>query len=281
VGAAQTAATGLVLDAQFGYIVTTTAAVAGAAGLQVQPAQLVEQPARLLGTDPQTGVSVLAINAAGLQAASVGDSDRVVPGQTLFALVGTHGGPAVVHALLVNAVHRTLLVAWPGTGGGVQLEDVMLLDLGGGSPSALEGAPLVDGSGQVVALATNVPLGGVQSLVGLASDAWLPAADQLAQSGAVTRPWLGISYTPWDLAAAQGTYLAAGVLVTAVTPGSPADLGGIRAGDVVSKLDDQELDQTHPLSRLLLGDRANQRVTLTVIRAGQQLLVPLTLGSGG
>ena len=114
----------------------------------------------------------------------------------------------------------------------------------------------------------------------LASNDVQPELEQLLQAGQLAVPWLGADAT-WlsaGEAAVQGR--ASGSLVGDVTLGSPADLAGVRTGDVITQLDAFKLDDAHPLPQVLRAQfKPSQRVTMTIWRAGSTRQLELTLGS--
>ena len=101
---------------------------------------------------------------------------------------------------------------------------------------------------------------------------------QILQNGQVTIPWLGA--TTSDLSAQVATLqkLPQGGLVESVTAGGPAAGAGLQAGDVITGLDEVQLDAAHPLTLLLRSQfHIGQRVTVTYTRAGTSSQVQLTL----
>ena len=69
-----------------------------------------------------------------------------------------------------------------------------------------------------------------------------------------------------------------GVIITQILPSSPAAQSGLKVNDVITKINTQQIDGTHPISSILLHTRPGDKVTLTIIRDGKQQTVDLTLG---
>jgi serine protease Do len=105
-------------------------------------------------------------------------------------------------------------------------------------------------------------------------------ADELIKNGKIDRAFIGIRYTPLTprAAVALGLPAAAGIRITAVDPGTPAAQAGLRAGDIVTKFNDQQIDEQHPLQLLLVKTRAGDRAKLTIIRGTETATVEVTLG---
>jgi putative serine protease PepD len=102
--------------------------------------------------------------------------------------------------------------------------------------------------------------------------------EQIIQSGQLVVGSLGAQTVTVgaDEATVRGT--AAGARVTSVTPGGPAEKAALRPGDVIVQLDDQRLDDAHPLPQVLRSRfKPNQKVTVTYARAGSTSQVQLTL----
>jgi S1-C subfamily serine protease len=104
-------------------------------------------------------------------------------------------------------------------------------------------------------------------------------ATQLIQTGHVNEPYLGVTYEPVDETAAATYGLTVGALVKRVTSGSPADHAGLRVNDVITQVDGQAIDDSHPLKDVLRQFHPGDRVSLTLRRGGQTLTVQVTLGT--
>ena len=105
-------------------------------------------------------------------------------------------------------------------------------------------------------------------------------SNELIKNGAIVRGFIGISYTAMTprQAASLGLSAPAGIVVSSVVAGSPAQAAGIRVGDIVTKVNDQQIDQEHPLQSIMLRSRPGDKVKLALIRDGQTQTIDLTLG---
>jgi serine protease Do len=106
-------------------------------------------------------------------------------------------------------------------------------------------------------------------------------ANELIKNGKIERGAIGIGYnllTPRTAAALGLPAQTQGIIVTQILTGSPAGQAGLKANDVIAKVNDQQIDDTHPISSILLHTRPGDRVKLTIIRDGKQQTVDLTLG---
>jgi S1-C subfamily serine protease len=105
-------------------------------------------------------------------------------------------------------------------------------------------------------------------------------ANDLIKNGSISRGFIGITYTPVTprQAASLGLSAPAGINVTGIQRSSPAESAGIRVGDIITKINDQQIDQQNPLNSLMLKLRAGDKARLTLIRDGQTQTVEVTLG---
>ncbi|NJD58489.1 MAG: PDZ domain-containing protein, partial [Anaerolineae bacterium] len=108
-------------------------------------------------------------------------------------------------------------------------------------------------------------------------------SDQLFQIGYVSRPNLGISWQPITprVAAIYRLPVQYGVYITDVTSNSPADLAGLRAGDIITGIDATTIDETHAYLNTLFQYSAGDTVNLTVMRNNREIQVQVTLGESG
>jgi len=106
-------------------------------------------------------------------------------------------------------------------------------------------------------------------------------ADELIKNGRIDRGTIGIQYQPVSARSAVSLGLPAqttGVLVVQIVPGSAAAQAGIKVRDVVTKINDQVIDNEHPVATIMTKFRPGDKVTLTIIRDGNTVKVDVTLG---
>ncbi|HEY7030288.1 MAG TPA: trypsin-like peptidase domain-containing protein [Thermomicrobiales bacterium] len=264
---------GYIVDDQ-GHVVTNNHVVAGGTAFEVQFYDGTTVDATVVGTDPFQDVAVLKLDLkAGQRVPGVlgfGDSDTVRPGDQVIAIGTPYGEYAnTVTTGSVGAVNRAL-----DTGDGYALPN--LIQHSAPIYEGDSGGPLLNMSGQVigmnVAKATQSPTGvsgDDQTGIGfaIASDAVKDIVDQIIATGKVSRAYLGVRT------------LQDGQSVVSVEAGSPAADAGLEAGDVITAMDGQDVDATHPFLNMLIFDhKPGDKVDLTVDRDGQSLTVSVTLG---
>ncbi len=272
---------GVIIDSR-GYIVTNYHVIEGQRGLEVIFSDGTKAPATLKGTDPFTDLAVIKVDVPVPAVATWGDSDRLEPGQPVVAIGSALGDfRNTVTAGVVSALGRDLEDAnTPALRNLIQTDAAI--------NSGNSGGPLVDLNGNVIGINVAVVRGaGLNIAEGLGfaipSNTAREVANQIINTGAVRRPYIGISYqniTP-QIAAYYGLARNQGVLVGEVQAGSPADKAGIRPGTIITKFDGQALDEKTSLLELLMQRQIGDSVKLTVLLpdAQSETEVTIVLGS--
>ena len=259
-----------------GYIVTNINVIAGASGMTVLiPGDATAHEARLIDYDCQTAVAVIKIDKVnGLPTLAFADPTALVQGQVIVAVGGPVDGNAISPGY-VSAMHRLTSVRDPvNLGRTLQLSDTIVTNavIDGGT----SGGPLLNVGSQVVGIAIESP--STVSGFGLNVADIQDDVQQILSSGQIVVASLGAAtgdVTP-ENSALNG--LPQGSQVVSVDKVGPAASAGLRAGDVITQIDDVRIDAAHPLS-LLLRSRfhPNQRVTVTYTRATSSTQAELTL----
>ncbi len=263
-----------------GYIVTNNHVVENARMLQViLRDQSKPYDARIVGTSPDDDVAVLKIDAQNLPALSWGDSNALKVGQLAIAIGSPLGQQNSVTKGVISALHRSITVPDPSTGMTEQILNAIQTDATINPGNS--GGPLLNSGGQVVGV--NFALEQAQAGPGLGfaldGNAARDIAEQLISTGHVNRPFLGVTYEQLDETAAASENLVVGALVTDVSPGSPAEHGGIKVHDVITKVNDQAIDDDHPLVAVLRQFAPGTKVSVTVYRNGKSQTLQVTLGT--
>jgi serine protease Do len=277
---------GFIYDAE-GHILTNSHVVEGASDLVVSLTDGRSFPAKLIGHDTQTDLAVVQISGRNLPVADLGDSSRLKVGEWVIAIgnaLALPGGPTVT-AGLVSALDRTIQEPGDGQGQGPYLFSLIQTDAPINPGNS--GGPLVNLAGQVVGINT-LTIGQVGSSsyaqdigFAIAIATAKPIADQLVASGEVTHPYLGADYVPYSpaLAARYGLEALYGIVVTDVAVGSPAELAGIRARDLILDANNSPLNRESALAEVLHQHKPGDLLTMTVMRGSQRLKVRVRLAA--
>jgi serine protease Do len=245
-----------------GVILTNAHVVAQAQAVTVTLADGRRLPGTIIGRDPSVDVAVVRVPLTNAQVAPLGDSDRLVVGQTAIAIGNPLGFERTVTVGVVSALNRSLR--------GSTLEPLIQTDAAISPGNS--GGPLLDSQGRVIGINTAViRVEGAEGLgfavpINLARD----VANQLLETGRVRRAYLGIAQadvTP-PIAEQFGLPVREGVLVFDVQPGAPAQRAGLRARDVIVRLGDTPIRQGGDLRRALREASPGATVPVEVARAG-------------
>ncbi len=264
---------GFIIDAA-GYIVTNNHVVGDASAVKVELTDGRELPARVIGTDPQTDLALLKVEAGGpLPAVTWGDSDQLRVGDWVVAMGNPFGLGGSVTAGIVSARGRQI--------GAGPYDDFIQTDAPINPGNS--GGPLFNANGEVVGINTAIyaPSGGNVG-IGFAVPARMArhVITDLQQDGRVARGWLGVSMQPLNAELASALRLpdTRGVLVAGVEPGSPAAQAGVKAGDVVVGIDGRPVAAARDLAIAVAEASPRSTATLTLLRDGQRVDQAVTLG---
>jgi len=264
----QSLGSGVIVSAD-GYILTNNHVVAEAAEIKVKLLDGREFMAKAVGQDAKTDLAVLKIEASGLNAAVLGDYERIQVGQWVMAVGNPFGLEGTVTVGVVSAKGRHL--------GLNPIESFIQTDASINPGNS--GGPLVNLKGEVIGI--NTAMAGGQGL-GFAVPCNIArnVLDQIRSKGKVVRGWLGISMQPVTPDMIEGLKLkeARGVLVSNVFAGEPADRAGLKAGDIIVRVGETTVAGTDELQMLVGSRMPGEKLSLVVLRDGKE--VPLTVQLG-
>ncbi len=255
-----------------GFIVTNNHVIEGADEITIEFFEGFELPAELIGTDPNTDIALLKVEAdRPLPYVLFGDSNTARVGDWVMAMGNPLGQGFSVSAGIVSARNRAL----SGT-----YDDYIQTDAAINRGNS--GGPLFNMEGEVIGVNTAIlsPNGGSIGIgFSMASNVVTRVVDQLQEFGETRRGWLGVRIqdVDEDVAEALGLEEAKGALVSDV-PEGPAKEAGVLAGDVIVTFDGREVEDTRQLVRIVANSPVGKTVRVVVNRDGQTetLLVTLT-----
>jgi Do/DeqQ family serine protease len=265
------AGSGVVVDPD-GYILTNNHVIENAHEIIVRLSDARKFTARLVGRDPKTDLAVLKIDApAPLPAAELGDSDRLRVGQWAIAIGNPFGLDRTVTVGIVSATARSRL--------GVATYESFIQTDASINPGN-SGGPLLNLDGRVIGINTAIVSTGQGIGFSIPINMAREVMRQLIDRGRVVRGWLGvvIQDVTDELARSFGIGEGEGVLIADVVKGGPGDGAGLRPGDVVVEFDGSAVREVPDLQRRAAASRPGQTVALVVVRQGQRVAVPVTIG---
>jgi serine protease Do len=257
-----------------GHIVTNNHVVDKASEIHVRFTDKTDVPAKLIGRDPSTDIAVLKIEPRpGMAVASWGDSDKMEPGAWTIAIGSPFGLGGTVTVGVLSARARDIQAG--------SYDDFLQTDASINQGNS--GGPLFNAAGEVIGVNTAIfsPVG-VNVGIGFAvpSRTAQAVADQLIRTGKVERGYVGVRLqeVTTGIAQALGHPDTKGALVASVEPGSPAEDAGIKTGDVITSIENRNIEGPRDLSRAVGGMKPGTRTALTVIRNGKSQEIPIAIG---
>jgi len=269
-----------------GRILTNNHVVSGAENIWVKLSDGSEYKAKLVGTDKETDIAVLKIDAdKDLPIAELGDSDSIRVGDWAIAIGNPFpqlGLDRTVTVGVISAVGRKNLTFGEGTTPAYQNYIQTDASINPGN----SGGPLVNIHGQVIGInaAITNPTGMKVNIgIGFAIPINLAKSviPYLAEGKEVTRGYLGISIggISKDLQEALDLPTDKGVIVNSVQENTPAAQAGIRRGDVIVKFNGNEITDVQQFMFLVAQSSPNTKAELELVRKGERLKIPVRLGS--
>jgi serine protease Do len=276
---------GAIVDAE-GWIVTNAHVVEGARTVYVEllrlrkpgeagsilPRRSRRLSARVVGADIETDLAVLKVDAAGLPALPLGDSDELRQGQLVLAFGSPLGLENSASMGIVSSVARQLAPE----------ARMIYVQTDASINPGNSGGPLVDVQGRMVGLNTLIASqsGGDEGL-GFAAPSNIVRSvfKQIREQGRVRRGVIGVraqTITP-DLGDGLGLGVHSGVVLSDVRPGGPAAAAGLRVGDIVVELDGKPMENARQLDVNVYQRALGDVVTLEVVRSGARLRFEVTV----
>jgi S1-C subfamily serine protease len=275
---------GVIYDSN-GWILTNRHVVEGSDTMTVELSDGRVFDGRVYGIDTLTDLSIVKVDATGLPTAKLGDSSALKVGQLVVAIgspLGTYSNS--VTSGIVSAKGRTI-----ETDGNQNLSNLIQTDAAINPGNS--GGPLLDAGGNVVGI--NTAIAADSNGIGFAIPINIarPIMQQAVNGQKLARPYMGVVYRAIDIPFAKANKLpvnqgalvipggAQGAPTPAVVANSPADKAGIKEDDIIVRVDDQAIDRDNPLDATLSQFAPGDTVTIEVLRGGQSLRLPLTLGT--
>jgi S1-C subfamily serine protease len=250
---------------QDGFLVTSAHVVEGVNGGGVFTHDGQEQVFEVVGRDRLSDLAVLSTGLRPAAAAELGDADKLRVGQLVVAVGNPLGLAGSVTAGIVSALGRSIPARTPA--GMRTIDDVIQTDAALNPGNS--GGALADSSGKVVGINTAVAGIGLGLAVPMNATT-RHILGELMSNGRVRRAWLGLGSATISVPPVMAERLGqeTGLRVVEVVSGSPAARAGIHIGDVVIAANGTKVLTAQDLLRLMLGLRAGDRMTVTLIRNG-------------
>lgn len=263
-----------VIVSEQGLILTNNHVVASADEIEVAMADGRKVPAKVVGTDPDTDLALIKIEAEHLPAITFASSDKLNVGDVVLAIGNPFGVGQTVTQGIISALGRNHL--------GINTFENFIQTDASINPGNSGGA-LIDADGNLVGINSAIySRSGGSMGIGFAIPATLArqVMDQIATQGNVTRGWVGIEaqdITP-ELAESFKLKATEGALIAGILKDSPADKAGLRAGDILLTIEGKPIVDTGSMLNLIAALTPNKKATLKIARADQVLNIVVMIG---
>lgn len=252
---------GFVFDAAKGYIMTNNHVVREGESWVVRLGDKRELEAKLVGTDPATDIAVLKVDATGLTAAALGNSEDLEVGDWVLAVGNPFGFlEQTVTAGIISAKGRHGI-----TGG--NYEDLLQTDAAINQGNS--GGPLVNVNGEVIGVNNAIisRTGGYQGIgFAIPINQAKRIAEQLVKHGNVVRGWIGVKVQDLSAAESKSLNVDGGASIEGVFIKGPARQAGVLPGDILLKVDGKAVHNARDISELVADMTPGTKVKLTVRR---------------
>lgn len=265
---------GVIVDAEKGYVVTNFHVIQEAAALNVTLADgRSVDGVQIVGYDVLTDLAVLQLPADKLIAAQWGDSDALEVGDWVLAVGNPYGLDRTVTSGIVSAKQRR------GVARTSPYQDFLQTDAAVNPGNS--GGPLVDIRGRIVGINTAIVGQSFQGIsFAIPSETARDIYDKLVTEGKVARAWLGVGLQRLDADQMKDLGISSdgGIVVTRLVPNSPAALSGLRPGDVIVEWDGAPVGDVMELTLQIGRGAIGAKVPIVVIRNQRRIELTITLG---
>lgn len=258
-----------------GYVVTNNHVVEGGKDITVVQSDGAELKAKLIGRDPKTDLALIKVDAKSPKPyVAFGDSDKLRVGDWVLAVGNPFGLGGTVTSGIVSARGREI--------GAGPYDDFLQIDASINRGNS--GGPTFDVHGNVMGVNTAIysPTGGSVGIgFAIPSNIAKDVIAQLRADGKVTRGWLGVAIQPVDkdMAASLSLDKPKGALVADVTPDSPAQKYGLKAGDVIVKVNGKEMEDVREVSRTVASLKPGTTIHVGLWRDGKAKNVDVAIAT--
>ncbi|MBX9572382.1 MAG: trypsin-like peptidase domain-containing protein [Candidatus Obscuribacterales bacterium] len=255
-----------------GYILTNNHVVQKAEEIKVTLADKREFTGKVVGKDKYSDLALVKIEATGLKPAKLGESKSIRPGDWAIAIGSPLGLSQTVTLGIVSAIGRSI----------DNLNAVELIQTDAAINPGNSGGPLLNIKGEVIGVNNAVRRDGQNIGFAIPIDIAKTASEQLIKTGKIPHPYVGIAMKDMDekLAKALGVPPdTKGVIVAQTTRNSPAADSGLRAGDVIQKIDGKTVATSREVQNVVRAHKPGDSLVLLVLRQDQLLPITLKIGN--
>lgn len=231
---------------------------------------------RRIYRDPVLDMAIVSIDGKTLKPLEVGDSSKLKVGQTVIAIGNALGRfTNTVTTGVVSGLGRRVVAGDPFSGSAESLDNLIQTDAAINPGNS--GGPLLNSAGQVIGVNVATTEGAQNIGFAIPINAVKAIVDEFSLRGSVSRPFLGIRYRFISKDVAILNELPQGAYIQEVVVGGPADKAGVEEGDIITKINGQNVDNENEISETISNSSIGSRMELNVWRDGKEVKVTATL----
>ena len=265
-----------IIYSEDGYVITNYHVIENATSVTVTLSDGAEYDARIVGADSSSDLAVLKVEAQNLPAATLGDSDELQIGELVVAIGNPLGYENTVTDGIVSGLNRQL----------TNYTDAMtLIQTNAAINSGNSGGALVNSKGEVIGINSAKLVASNAEGMGfaLSINEVKPIVEELISKGHVSRPYMGVTINSQyqvDESTAEKYEIPMGIQIADVMKGGPAERAGLRAGDIIYKVNDTLIQSFDDLSDIIDNCKVGDTLRVLADRNGQKVTANVTLAEG-
>ena len=267
------AGAGVIYNAERGLVVTNSHVVRNVERIKVILKDGREIIGEVLGADEDTDLAVVHISSkTPLAEVKFGDSSKIRVGQLVVAVGNPYGLNDTTTFGIISGLKRENINL-------SRYEDFIQTDASINPGNS--GGPLLNIKGEVIGINTAI-INYAQSIgFSIPSNMVKHVVEQLVEHGEVHRGWLGVGIDPVseEVAKRSKVQVGEGVIINSVFEGDPADMAGLKVGDIILKIGGSEINSPNSMIRVIGAITPGQTINLDILRDGKPKLVPVKLES--
>lgn len=226
--------------------------------------------------DPTQDLALVKVNNDGIKALDLGDSSKLKVGQTVIAIGNALGRfENTVTTGVVSGLGRTVVAGDPYIGDSARLDDLIQTDAAINPGNS--GGPLLNSAGQVIGVNVATTEGAQNIGFAIPINSIKALAEEFDRTGTIQRTYLGVSYRLITRDLALLNEVPQGAYIQEVLAGSPAEKAGIQAGDIITKIDGQQVNSDTKVSEVIQKKKVGEQISLEVWTDGKTRTVNATL----
>ncbi len=288
-GAASTFVGSGIIYSEDGYILTSASVASGMGSFKITLPDGRAVDGKMVGTDEESNLAVLKVDAVGLKPATLGNSDGIKVGSWLTVVGNSYGLPNAVALGLVNGLRDDGFIQMsanvsPGNSGGPVMDTygrvIGLVAAKLSEPSYISAVQIYDNKMATITIPPRqieIPSSGVS--LALPINRVRMVADEIIKEGSVRRGYLGIYPQNLPSILVKKTGSRSGILVADVVQGSPAERAGLKDGDIIVEFAGTQVVDQDQIRKLIRSKKADEAVQLKIFRDDQSKELTVTLGT--